>query len=286
MVAETDEDELQALRAELQELRDRQQQLVQAEKFAAVGLLAAEIAHEINNPATFVITNLTVMIDYVETIGLFLAELRAASQNAPVDAPEIARLEESHEIGFLEEDLGALLDRSLAGLHRIHQIVQDLRYFSADRRHESDRVDVLPLVRAALNLVRHEARFRAQLHADLPALPPVHADASRLGQVLLNVLVNAVQAIDAGDPKNNCVIVSAEVSDRYVSILVSDTGQGIDAAKLDAIFEPFYTTKPVGEGTGLGLAISRDIMRALGGDITARSERGAGSTFEIVIPRA
>ncbi len=274
------------LEREIQRLRDRQAQLVHNEKFAAVGLLAAEIAHEINNPATFVITNLTVMMDYVSTIGTFHDDVRThLATGVELDLKAFEALAERHEIQFLGEDLDSLLVRSLTGLNRIHQIVQDLKYFGADRSRAQNWVELDPLVHAAFGLVRHEARFRAELVLDLPPLPVVHSDANRLSQVILNVLVNAVQAIPAGAPSENAVTVTGVVSDETVVLSVSDTGSGIDAASLDRIFEPFFTTKAPGEGTGLGLAISRDIMRSLGGEIYARSEVGVGSTFDVVIPR-
>ena len=275
-----------ACHRELLLLRDRQAQIVHNEKFAAVGLLAAEIAHEINNPATFVITNLTVMMDYVDTIGTFHDELRARySAGEQLDLREFEALQERHEIGFLGEDLHSLLVRSLNGLNRIHQIVQDLRYFGADRSGSSSWVDLNPLVHAALGLVRHEARFRAQLVVELPRLPPLRSDANRLSQVILNVLVNAMQSIEPGAPADNRVEIRATVSDTEVVLSVTDTGAGIPPQVLERVFEPFYTTKAPGEGTGLGLAISLDIMRSLGGDIRALSVVGEGSTFEIVIPR-
>jgi len=270
---------------ELAHLRDRQAQLVHNEKFAAVGLLAAEIAHEINNPATFVITNLTVMIDYVNTIGRFHDELRRKlAAGEAVDLEVLEALEERHEIRFLGEDLDTLVKRSLTGLNRIHQIVQDLRYFSADRPQETNWVDVEALVRAALNLVRHEARFRAEIVVDFPSLPAVRTDASRLSQVILNLLVNAVQSIDAGDPEHNEVMVTAEARSDEVVLVISDTGSGMSPDVLEQVFDPFFTTKDAGSGTGLGLSISQDIMLSLGGEIRATSEVGVGSRFEVSIP--
>lgn len=271
---------------ELEHLRDRQAQLVHNEKFAAVGLLAAEIAHEINNPATFVITNLTVMIDYVQTIGRFHDELRRRlADDEQVDLDILEDLETRHEIRFLGEDLDTLVKRSLTGLNRIHQIVQDLRYFSADRPHEVNWVDIEALVRAALNLVRHEARFRAEIVVDLPNLPAVRSDASRLSQVILNLLVNAVQSIAAGDLEHNTVRVTADVHPAEVVLVIADTGSGMSPDVLAQVFDPFFTTKDAGSGTGLGLSISQDIMRSLGGEIRATSKQDVGSRFEVVIPR-
>jgi len=283
---ESDEDPGQAATeaAPVTSIEARREQLLYAEKFAAVGLLAAEIAHEINNPSTFVITNLTVMMDYVDTIGSFHEALRAELADGPIDAERFEALANEHEMAFLSEDLDSLLARSLAGLNRIHQIVQDLRYFSHDRRIDVGWVDVAALVRAAANLVRHEARYRARVILDLPEFPAAHTDPNRLAQVLLNVLVNAVQAIPAGDPEGNEVRVEARRKGDEIVIAVSDTGDGIAADNVARVFEPFFTTKRPGEGTGLGLSISRDIMRALGGDISVESKPSRGSTFYLTVP--
>lgn len=270
---------------ELRMFKKRQRQMVHAEKFAAVGLLAAEIAHEINNPATFVITNLTVMMEYVETLAHFHAAIRVVLDGEQLTMERFVALEDEHEIGFLSEDLETLLARSLAGLNRIHQIVQDLRFFAHDRAAEAGPVDLGGLVYAAMNLVRHEARFHATVEVEVDGLPQVRSDANRISQAILNVLVNAVQSIPAGDAPNNFVRVRGDVADEYVDIVVSDTGVGIAPDRLDKIFEPFFTTKEPGTGTGLGLAISRDVMLSLGGDILAESTPGAGSTFRIRVPR-
>lgn len=261
------------------------EQLVHAEKFAAVGLLAAEIAHEINNPSTFVITNLTVMMDYVDTIDRFHDALRSELGQGDLTLERFDELARRHEIAFLSEDLHSLLERSLSGLNRIHQVVQDLKYFSQDRRPNLTWVDVGGLVRAAANLVRHEARLRARFVLELPEIPVAYTDPNRLSQVLLNVLVNAVQAVPAGAPDRNEVRVQARADADNISLTVTDTGEGIPPDLLPRIFEPFFTTKSPGEGTGLGLSISRDIMRALGGDIWAESEPSSGSTFHLRIPR-
>jgi two-component system NtrC family sensor kinase len=268
----------------LRRYEEQHEQLVRAEKFAAVGLLAAEIAHEINNPSTFVITNLSVMKDYVDTLATFHQAVRRRLDDGPVDADAFGRLEDEYEIEFLEEDLQPLLDRSLAGLNRIHQIVQDLRYFSRERTTESRPIRVAGLVEASVNLVRHEARYRTKVTLDLADDPPLVSDANRLSQVILNLLLNAVQSIEPGNPAENEVRVTTRRRSDFLEISVSDTGVGIEQSQLERVFEPFYTTREPGEGTGLGLSISRDIMRAIGGDIEVESEPRVGSTFTLKIP--
>jgi signal transduction histidine kinase len=266
-------------------LKSTQDQLVHAEKFAAMGVLAAEIAHEINNPASFVISNLSVMVDYVETIGDFLEHLHdRVEQQAPALVPVWKELAEDHEIGFLREDLDKLLSRSLGGMQRIHQIVQDLRFFSHDTADEPGWIDVESLLESTLNLVRHEAKYRAQIELDFGEVPQVFSDANRLSQVFLNLLVNAAHSIRSGSIDENLIRVITRQDGSRIEVLVTDTGKGIPEDDLPRIFDAFFTTKEPGEGTGLGLSIARDIVRSLGGEISASSVLDQGSTFKIVLP--
>jgi signal transduction histidine kinase len=266
-------------------LKSTQDQLVHAEKFAAMGVLAAEIAHEINNPASFVISNLSVMVDYVQTIGEFLEHLHEqVDRHAPSLLEVWEELAADHEIAFLREDLDILLSRSLGGMQRIHQIVQDLRFFSHDTANEPGWIDVESLLDSTLNLVKHEAKYRAQLVLDFGEVPQVFSDANRLSQVFLNLLVNAAHSIHSGTLDENLIRVTTKHLGDTVEVLVSDTGQGISEDVLPRIFDPFFTTKEPGEGTGLGLSIARDIVRSLGGEISVSSELGRGSTFKVTLP--
>lgn len=266
-------------------LQSTQDQLVHAEKFAAMGVLAAEIAHEINNPASFVISNLSVMDDYVETIGEFLENFRAVlERGAPHLVGDWEDLAEEHEIAFLREDLDTLLSRSLGGMQRIHQIVQDLRFFSHDTTNEPGWIDVESLLESTINLVKHEAKYRARVELDFSGVSQIFSDANRLSQVFLNLLVNAAHAIQSGMPDENQILIKTEQHGHRVTVSVSDTGEGIPEEILPHIFDPFFTTKEPGEGTGLGLSISRDIVRSLGGQISAASALGEGTTFRVTLP--
>ncbi|MBA2661836.1 MAG: GHKL domain-containing protein [Bradymonadaceae bacterium] len=265
-------------------LRNAQKQLVHAEKFAAMGVLSAEIAHEINNPASFVISNLSVMLDYVDTIGSFIERLATLEHADALLRNELQELEQAHEITFLREDLNAMITRSLAGMQRIHQIVQDLRFFSHGIAEEPGWVDLEHLITSALHLVSHDAKFRARLDLDFEGLPQVFSDANKLSQVLLNLLVNAAQAIDPGRVEENFIRVTTRQHGEQVVIAIEDSGTGIDPANLGRIFEPFFTTKDRGSATGLGLSISLDILRSLGGELRVKSELGQGSCFEIHLP--
>ena len=270
-------------------LSETKDQLVHAEKFAAMGLLAAEIAHEINNPASFVISNLSVMVDYTDTLHAFARGLSEVALDASADATDtreaIEELESEHEIDFVRDDLESLLSRSLAGMQRIHRIVQDLRFFSTDTGHEPSWISLRSLLEATVNLAKHEAKYRAGLVLEFDDPPQIYSDPNRLSQVFLNLLINAAQAIDEGSADENEIrLIAGRVGDDAVFVRVEDTGRGIEPGKLDEIFEPFYTTKAPGEGTGLGLSISRDIVRSLGGEITVESSPGEGSSFEVILP--
>lgn len=270
--------------AAYQTLQSTQSQLVHSEKFAAMGVLSAEIAHEFNNPASFVISNLSVMREYVEMISGFVEGLSVVASREPSVQAEIEALEAHFEIAFLREDLENLISRSLSGMQRIHQIVQDLRYFSHDVAQEPGWVDLEQLVSAVLHLVSHEARYRARLELDFSGLPQVFSDANKLSQVLLNLFVNAAHSIAPGNPEENFIRVSTRRDGEDVILSVQDSGVGIAPDVLPKIFDPFFTTKERGSATGLGLSIVQDILRGLGGELKVSSELGVGSVFEFRLP--
>jgi len=273
------------IRAARDSLRETQDQLVHAEKYAAVGMLAAEIAHEINNPASFVISNLSVMDEYADSITSFLDEIEEwVAEHALELEDSLEELKSDHEIEYLRDDMDSLLSRSLSGMQRIHQIVQDLRYLSREQDEKPEWVELEGLLDSTINLVRHEAKFRAEVERSYGDVPQVLSDSGQLSQVFLNLLVNAVQAIEEGGVEENFVRISTEESEGGVVVSIEDSGEGIPPDLQDQIFEPFFTTKETGEGTGLGLSISRDIVRSLGGSIDFETEPGEGTTFRVRLP--
>ena len=266
-------------------LQQAQEQFVQSEKFAAVGLLAAQIAHEINNPSSFVISNMSVMQEYMRSLETFMTQVTTAAPAA--FALKLAGLKEVHEVEFLGQDIQDLLERSLHGMHRIHQIVHDLRYLAHDSGPEHAWVDLESLLDAAINIVRAEVRTYAAVHTQYAKLAPVFSDGNKLSQVFLNILVNASHALrrKAHPGEDDYIQVTTKRHQPgYVLVCIEDTGQGISPEHLSAVFEPFFTTKPRGVGTGLGLSLSRDMLRSLGGDVRVFSELGQGTTFEIMLP--
>jgi signal transduction histidine kinase/HAMP domain-containing protein len=247
------------LQDSLQQLQAAQEQLLFADRLASVGRLAAGVGHEINNPLAFILSNLR----YVHQ------ELGALS-GAP---SEEAR----------QEMISALSEAS-EGAERVRLIVQDLKSLSRPDDVVLGPVDVAAVVRGAAKMARHEVRERARLVEACDGVPPVHANAARLGQVFLNLIINAAHAIPPGRVQENEIRVEARLSapDR-VTVEVRDTGAGISPENLRRIFDPFFTTKPVGLGTGLGLSVCHRIITALGGEIRVESEPGRGTCFFITL---
>jgi PAS domain S-box-containing protein len=232
------------------ERRALEARLSAADRLATVGTLAAGIAHEINNPLAYVMLNL----------GLLERD------------PELAPSSRT------------ALERAREGAERVRLIIRDLRIFS---RVEDDRrvsIDVREAIDSALNLARGEIAARARLVRETPPVPRVLGDEARLSQVMLNLIMNAAQAIPAGDPHHHTITVRTAQRDSWIEVAISDTGEGIPRDQLAHIFEPFWTTKPVGVGTGLGLSIVHGIVEALCGRIEVESEPGTGSTFRVLLP--
>ncbi len=243
--------------------RDAQRQLMLADRLAALGMLVAGIGHEINNPAAYVSLGVQQIARHLRgALAQPAAETRATL-----------------------ERVIPILDDVAAGVHRIAEIVGELKQFARNPAAESPSpIDVNDVVRSAASLVQAELRSRARLRLELGELPTAPGSWTRLSQVVLNLLINAAQAIAPGAPEANEVVVETRRAGDALHVVVSDSGAGIPAAALPRIFDPFYTTKPVGEGTGLGLAISYDIVRRLGGSISVESEVGRGSRFTVVLP--
>jgi PAS domain S-box-containing protein len=242
--------------AELAETRGK---LVHTEKLAAVGQLAAGVGHEINNPLAFVSANL-------KFISEELTEMSAAADDTRV------------------AELLMALDEAMAGAHRIRDIVRDLKTFARANEDRVGPVDLAGIVDSSVSMAMNQLKHRAQVVKDYRAIPRVRGNESRLGQVFLNLLVNAAQAIPEGASARNEIAVRLFPEEGRVVLEVSDTGTGIPPEVLPRIFEPFFTTKKQGEGTGLGLSICHGIVTGFGGEITVKSVPGKGTTFRVSFP--
>jgi signal transduction histidine kinase len=258
----------------VRKLRETQRRLTHSEKMAAVGQLAAGVGHEINNPLAYVTANLGFAAETLSELGGTLGG--EASRPLP---PEVTQK--------LREVSEALVEAQ-EGAQRVARIVRDLRTFAyANNTVEKQVLEVRSVVEAALKLASSTLNHRARITCDFQATARVEAHEARLVQVLINLLVNAAQALPPGGAEENEVrVTTAMDADGFVVVEVSDTGQGMAPEVLKRLFEPFFTTKPVGQGTGLGLSISRNIIEGLGGRLTVHSTVGQGSTFRISLPAA
>jgi signal transduction histidine kinase len=266
-------------------LEDAQGQLIQSEKLASIGQIAAGVAHEINNPVGFVSSNLGTLESYLQRVFSLLAAYIEADDSAPVAAsPALVRarmLRSGHDFDFLRGDIVDLLKESREGLVRVKAIVQDLKDFSRTGGEEAwEMADLHAVLESTLNIVRSELKRKARIEINYGDLPKVECVPSRLSQVFINLLVNAGQAIGA----EGKVTLSTGVEGSQVWIRVEDTGSGIREENLSRIFDPFFTTKPVGEGTGLGLSVSYAIVLKHGGQIDVESEIGVGTRFTVRLP--
>lgn len=239
--------------------REVQGRLVLADRMAQVGTLAAGVAHEVNNPLTWLMARLEV------------------AQEAVAALPG----------GPMREELRAALADAREGSRRIRDIIRDLRVFARAEDEALAAVDVQRVLESAVAVAMRELSARARLVRDYRPVPPILGNEARLGQVFLNLLVNAVQATPEGDPDGHSITVGSEVdAEGRVAVWVADTGSGVPRELHARIFDLFFTTKPAGEGTGLGLSVSRQLVEQMGGRIELQSEPGRGSRFTVRLPVA
>jgi PAS domain S-box-containing protein len=278
------EEALQAKGVEQQqliaELRNAHEQLLQSEKMASIGQLAAGIAHEINNPVGFVNSNMGALQNYVATLlGLIEQYEQAVAPHAPA-AARLAALRRAADLEFLKEDVTDLVRESMDGLKRVKDIVQALKDFSHVGETVWQVADLHQGLDSTLNIVSNEIKYKARVERHYGVLPPVTCLASQLNQVFMNLLVNAGQALR----EHGVITLRTGAADGWVWIEVGDNGVGIAPEHLKRIFEPFFTTKPVGSGTGLGLSLSYGIVSRHGGRIEVASTPGQGTRFTVHLP--
>jgi PAS domain S-box-containing protein len=263
-------------------LEEAQNQLLQSEKMASIGQLAAGVAHEINNPIGFVSSNLGSLRGYIEPLFGLVALLKRLPASALPDelSTELARVDAAVDLDFVQEDLPQLLNESEEGLSRVKKIVQDLKDFSRVDHADWQDADLNAGLNSTLNVVMNEVKYKAEVRKNYGSLPPVRCIAAQLNQVFMNLIVNAAHAI----PERGTITLSTKAEGDWVCIEVADTGTGMTEEVKRRIFEPFFTTKPVGKGTGLGLSLSFSIVQKHGGRIEVDSEPGNGTRFRVWIP--
>ncbi len=264
-------------------LEEAQMQLLQSEKMASIGQLAAGVAHELNNPIGFVNSNLGALSQYLHEIFSVLAAYRAVEAELPPDLPglrELYRVQRQTDIDFVQRDVAELVAESRDGLERVTRIVRDLKDFSRPGDPDWQWADLQRGLESTLNIVHNEIKYKAEVVREWQPLPPIYCLPSQLNQVFLNLLVNAAQAIDS----RGLITIRTRATGNQVEVEVADTGRGIPPAHLGRIFDPFFTTKPAGKGTGLGLSLAYAIVERHHGEITVESTVGQGSRFRVVLP--
>lgn len=271
------------LQREIDERKQLESQLVQSEKLASLGQMAAGVAHEINNPIGFISSNLGTLDGYFKQL---LSVLDTWQTLGPTpDSESLARLEQLRkdaDLDFLLEDIPVLIRESKEGIGRVGQIVKDLKDFSrVDSQQQWQWANLQQGIESTLNIVASELKYKADLIKEYQPLPDIECLPSQINQVIMNLVVNAAQAMG---PERGTITLRTGQQQDTAWVEVADTGAGIAPDILQKIFDPFFTTKPVGQGTGLGLSLSYGIVKKHGGDISVRSEPGVGTTFRIELP--
>jgi two-component system, NtrC family, sensor kinase len=288
MTRESVEAELLRRNQELTDLNEQlsmaQAQLLQSEKLASIGQLAAGVAHEINNPISFVFSNFGTLATYVDSLLRMLVRYEQAERFIadPDVLKDIADLRQQVDLDFLQDDVLVLMAESREGIERVRKIVQDLKDFSrVDAHQEWQWADLHHGIDSTLNIVNNEVKYKADIVKEYGAMPEVECLPSQINQVIMNIVVNGAQAIQG--PRGRITIRTGTVADQ-VWIEIADNGCGIPPAIRSRIFDPFFTTKPIGTGTGLGLSLSYGIIQKHRGRIDVQSEEGAGTVFRIELP--
>ncbi|HYO59414.1 ATP-binding protein [Archangium sp.] len=267
------------------ELEEQQAQLIQAEKLASLGQMAAGVAHEINNPVSYVMSNLGSLDQHVSSLTPLLKlqrELLSTREDGAA-AELLERLRElwkQEDVDYILGDMPEIIEETLMGTRRIKEIAQGLRSFAREDSGEPQLVDVNTELASTLKIVWNELKYKCEVKRDFGPLPPVSCHPTQISQVFTNLLVNAAQAIETRGE----IRIRTRHEGSEVVVEISDTGKGMTQETISKLFTPFFTTKPRGQGTGLGLSVSYGIIARHKGRIDVQSEPGKGSTFTIHLP--
>lgn len=271
-------------------LRSTYEKLFRAEKMASVGRLAAGIAHEINNPVSFISGNLEVMVEYHNDQQEFmdqwnnfyrsLKKIDNVSNDVLSMVEKVKSTEEEKDLGFLMTDVPDLLQDSMVGIKRIAELVNDMRSFAHPGEVAVKTVDLNNEIQAVLKIVKQDISFKESLSIDFGDIPEIECDPSQLNQVFYDLLANAAYATR----EKGKVRISTKSDQKNIIIMVSDTGTGIKNDVLPMLFDPFFTTKDVGEGKGMGLNVAYNTVKRHGGRIDVKSDYGKGSVFTVFLP--
>lgn len=277
------------LQAVHETLKQAQVRLTQSERLASIGQLAAGIAHEINNPVGFIGNNLEMFQTYAQNylkVAQLADSLKKEIENGNMEKAkalieEFNKFTQEIDLEYMNKDVGPLLKHSLDGVERVKNIVADLKMFAREGMTDTiESLKVEEVIDNVLNIVHNELKYKAELIKDYGDTPLVKGSPPRLGQVFMNLLVNAAQAME----QRGTISVKTYQRDGHLCVDIADTGKGIPPENIAKIFDPFFTTKPVGQGTGLGLSVSYEIVQKHGGKIEVQSQVGKGTTFTVMLP--
>jgi len=280
--------QFQELEVTLERLKEAQSQVVQSEKMASLGLLAAGVAHEINNPVGFVLSNINTLGDYLDAIKRLIEQhtklietIETGNTEETSQIIEVIRgIYKDNDIEFILEDLQSLLVESADGMGRIRDIVSNLKSFSRVDDSDMREADINECIESTLKIIWNELKYNCDLKKDMGDLPLLYCFPGQLNQVFMNIIINAAHSI----VEHGEIHIKTFLQDDTIIITISDNGCGISPENIDKLFNPFFTTKPIGEGTGLGLSISYGIIKKHGGTISVKSTEGKGTVFMISLP--
>jgi two-component system sensor histidine kinase HupT/HoxJ len=267
-----------ALHQAHQELQLAQQQLISSEKMAALGRLVAGVAHELNNPISFVYANMHAMQRYATRLQEYLQSIHTRQ-----DADYIELLRRQLRIDYILQDMDSLVSGTVEGAERVSDIVRDLRRFSSNQTDQTVRFDLLHVLETSVRWVVKGSRLDTQIHYTLPKQVWLQGNPGQIQQVIINLVQNALDAME--NTVNPQLFIQIMQTDTQALLQIRDTGSGIASENLVRVFDPFFTTKPIGQGTGLGLSISYGIAKDHGGKLLVRNHEQGGAEFSLVLPK-
>ncbi|GAA6135911.1 hypothetical protein NBRC116188_27010 [Oceaniserpentilla sp. 4NH20-0058] len=276
------EESFSEIKSSHDKLKQAQAQLVQSEKMASLGQLAAGVAHEINNPIGFVMSNLGTLREYTDVMSdYFSLSCQLVASLDSEQAQKMKAIDEEQDLNFIFGDIGNIMNDCDEGLRRVKEIVSNLKSFARSDEEESTEFNLNLCIDNIIKVVWNELKYKVTLHKQFDEdLPLIKGHEGQIGQVVMNMLVNASQAMEEeGD-----IYISTEKQAKTIRLVIRDTAKGMPSSVIEKIFDPFFTTKGVSEGTGLGLSISYGIIESHGGSIKVDSREGEGTTFTIELP--
>ncbi len=260
------------------ELKRTQQKLINSEKMAALGRLVAGVAHELNNPISFVLGNMHALRRYISRITNYLSAIHTQSDQSV----ELQQLQSQLKISRIMNDMDPLIEGTLEGAERVRDIVQDLRRYSGNQKEQYCQFDMISTIKKALQWVINASRTKPKVHFDMPETLLVFSRKGQIHQILVNLIQNAMDAMS--DLPQSELTLKCKVTAQYITTRVIDRGPGISEQAFGQIFDPFYTSKAVGQGTGLGLYISYELANDIGGSLVAQNHSSGGAIFTLSIP--